>query len=134
MVRWISQNRGKVHKKSPVQSLVGTFLVSGKTTTTITTTTQTAFTGLSCVFNFHLATTIIKSKVYFLALSTPFQRMHLSSHSTCFLVIKLGQVPKHVRVFLVPLQIISRDKIFHPLLDCFNIRLHVPSHTILVTS
>lgn len=84
-------------------------------------------------FNFHAATTIIKSKILLPSSLCLFQRMHLRSHSSYLFIIKLGQVPKHVRVFLVPLQIISCDKIFHPLLDCFNIRLQVPSHIILVT-
>ena len=35
----------------------------------------------------------------------------------------LSQVPKHVRVLLVPLQIVPRYQVLHTLLDGFDIRL-----------
>lgn len=40
---------------------------------------------------------------------------------------KSCQVPKQVRIVLVPFQIISSDQIFNPFLDCLEIRLQIHS-------
>lgn len=38
--------------------------------------------------------------------------------------VESGQVPEHVRIILVSLEIITGNQIFYPLLDCFEVRLY----------